>query len=49
MLQENGFWKEILISRYDGWRNLRSHVNKDSLWWRDLRKFWNLEDWGNIF
>jgi len=22
---------------------------KESVWWRDIRKFWNLEEWGNDF
>jgi len=36
---KGGLWKEILKSKYGGWRSLkegRLH-NKDSLWWRDLK------------
>jgi len=30
---------------------LRSQIqiSKQSLWWRDIRKVWNLEEWGNDF
>ncbi|XP_068472094.1 uncharacterized protein [Phaseolus vulgaris] len=49
--EERIFWKDILDSKYGGWRGLRSHGQscKDSIWWRDLRKVWNLEEWGNDF
>jgi len=51
MSQESGFWKEILVSKYGGWRNLRSQacINKESIWWRDLEKVWKLVEWGNDF
>jgi len=49
--EERIFWKDILDSKYGGWRGLRSHGQscKESIWWRDLRKVWNLEEWGNDF
>lgn len=39
--EEGGLWKEILDSKYGGWRNLRSEENnpKESNWWKDLKKF----------
>jgi len=48
---ERSLWKVILESKYGGWRGLRSQgqVCKESLWWRDLRKVWYLEGWGNDF
>jgi len=49
--EKRSLWKNILDSKYDGWRGLRSQVQnyKESLWWRDIRKVWNLEEWGNDF
>jgi len=34
-----------------GGGGLRSQVQngKHSLWWRDIRKVWNLEEWSNDF
>jgi len=49
--ENDGMWKEILESKYRGWRNLqeqRSNV-KDSSWWRDLKGVWGMEDWGKSF
>jgi len=36
---------------YGGWKGLRSWVqnSKEFVWWRDIRKVWNLEEWGNDF
>jgi len=48
---KGGLWKEVLHSKYGGWRSLKKvglH-NKDSLWWRDLKAIWKLEDWGRNF
>jgi len=49
--EERSFWKDILVSKYGGWRGLKSQgqIRKESLWWRDLRKVWFLEGWGNDF
>jgi len=49
--EERSFWKDILVSKYGGWRGLKSQGQfcKESLWWRDLRKVWYLEGWGNDF
>ena len=36
-------WKEILDSKYGGWRSLRNQDKKykESQRWRDLKKVWN--------
>jgi len=36
---KGGLWKQILESKYGGWRSLKESrvYNKDSLWWRDLK------------
>jgi len=49
--EERSLWKVILESKYGGWKGLRSQgqICKESLWWRDLRKVWYLEGWGNDF
>ena len=49
--EERSLWKDILVSKYGEWRDLRSQgqKSKDSVWRRDLRKVWNLEEWGNDF
>ncbi|XP_068483236.1 uncharacterized protein [Phaseolus vulgaris] len=35
-----GLWKEILDSKYGGWRSLRedNKSNRGSLWWKDLKE-----------
>jgi len=40
-----GLWKEIIVSKYGGWRSLREggKDSKDSLWWKDLKEVWSLE------
>ena len=38
---QGGLWREIIESKYGGWRNLneqRDKNNKVSLWWIDLMK-----------
>ncbi|XP_068477323.1 uncharacterized protein [Phaseolus vulgaris] len=37
--RKGGLWKQILESKYGGWRSLKESrvYNKDSLWWRDLK------------
>ena len=37
---KGGLWKEIIVSKYGGWRSLREGEkdSKDSLWWKDLRE-----------
>jgi len=44
-------WKEILDSKYGGWRSLREDVNigRTSLWWKDLMEFWGSKGWGRNF
>ncbi|XP_068498245.1 uncharacterized protein [Phaseolus vulgaris] len=39
--EKTGLWKEVLDSKYGGWRELQSQrkSNTDSLWWRDGRRF----------
>ena len=49
---ERGLWREVLESKYGGWRGLkeqRDNNSKVSLWWRDLRKVWRFEAWGRKF
>ena len=42
---KGGLWKEILVSKYGGWRCLREEgkSRKSSLCWKDLKKVWALE------
>ena len=49
--EKRSLWKDILDSMYGGWKGLRSWVqnSKEFVWWRDIRKVWNLEEWGNDF
>jgi len=37
---KGGLWKEILDSKYGGWRSLKDggKNSKDSLWWKDLKE-----------
>jgi len=44
--QKTGLWKEILDSKYGGWRDLRSRRKSrtDSLWWRDLKEVWSFDE-----
>jgi len=46
-----GLWKEILDSKYGGWRSPREGVNigRTSLWWKYLMEVWGLEGWGRNF
>ena len=48
---KGGLWKEVLDSKYGGWRNLRAGRggSSESLWWKDLREVWSLEGWGQNF
>jgi len=48
---EGGLWKEILESKYGGWRNLKEdrRGHNDFLWWKDLKLIWKLEKWGSNF
>ena len=45
-----GLWKEIIDSKYGGWRSLRedSRSNRGSLWWKDLKEVWNSEGWAEV-
>jgi len=49
--ENRSLWKNIIDFKYGGWKGLRPQVQngKESLWWRDIRKVWNLEKWGNDF
>ena len=48
---EDGLWKEVLISKYGGWRSLgeEGKGRRSSLWWKDLREVWSSEGWGRSF
>ena len=48
---KGGLWKEILVSKYGGWRSLRGEGNlkRGSLWWKDLKEVWASEGWGRSF
>jgi len=49
---EGGLWREVIDSKYGGWRGLKElHYDnsKVSLWWRDLMKVWSSEKWGRKF
>ncbi|XP_068477366.1 uncharacterized protein [Phaseolus vulgaris] len=50
-MDRGGLWKEILDSKYGGWRSLRedNKFNRGSLWWKDLKEVWNSEGWGRSF
>ena len=49
--EKNGLWREVLESKYGGWRDLRVQRNcrTNSHWWRDLEEVWSLEGWKNMF
>jgi len=49
--EEGGLWKEVFESKYNSWRKLRSVGSnpKDSISWKDLKKVWASEEWGNNF
>jgi len=40
---KGGLWKEILDSKYGGWRSLREgdKFSRGSLWWKDLKEVWD--------
>jgi len=44
--EKTGLWKEVLDSKYRGWRDLQSQrkSSTDSLWWRDLKEVWSLDE-----
>jgi len=48
---EGGLWEEVLESKYGGWRNLKEDKGSsyESLWWKDLKRIWQLQKWGNNF
>jgi len=48
---KGGLWKEILVSKYGGWRSLRGEGNfkRGFLWWKDLKEVWASEGWGRSF
>ena len=43
--EKKGLWREVLESKYGGWRDLQTQRNciTDSLWWRDLKEIWSYE------
>ena len=49
--EKQGLWKEVLDSKYGGWRDLRSQRKRctNSLWWRDLKEVWSLNGWKDKF
>ena len=48
---EVGLWKEVLISKYGGWRGLgeEGKGRSCSLWWKDLKEVWSSKGWGSCF
>jgi len=48
---EDGLWKEVLESKYGGWRSLKvsNPYRYGSLWWKDLKKVWASKDWEDKF
>ncbi|XP_068475329.1 uncharacterized mitochondrial protein AtMg00310-like [Phaseolus vulgaris] len=48
---EVGLWKEVLFSKYGGWRGLgeEGKGRNCSLWWKDLKEVWSSEGWGRSF
>ena len=48
---EVGLWKEVLFSKYGGWRFLgeEGKGRSCSLWWKDLKEVWSSEGWGRCF
>jgi len=44
-------WKDILESKYGGWRSLKEQRlhNSYSFWWRDLKEVGKQEVWGTSF
>jgi len=49
--EKESLWKEVLVSKYGEWRNLRNtRVNREeSLWWRDIKIITSKEEWGICF
>jgi len=49
--EKKGLWKEVLDSKYGGWRDPRSQRKSSthSLWWRDLKEVWSSEEWKGNF
>jgi len=50
-VEKGGVWKDVLESRYDTWRDMKSTVRnlKQSTWWKDLCKIWDGANEGNWF
>ena len=48
---KGGLWKEILISKYGGWRSLRGEgkSSRCSFWWKELEEVWASEGVGQKF
>jgi len=48
---EGDLLEEVLESKYCGYRNLKEDKGSsyDSLWWKDLKRNWQIEKWGNNF
>jgi len=49
--KKGGLWKEVLVSKYGGWRSLGEggKSSTSSLWWKDLKEVWASEGWGRSF
>ena len=49
--EENGLWKEVVVSKYGGWRKIRAQEVKryNSLWWKDLKEVWRFQGWKGNF
>jgi len=43
----DGFVERSSLLKIGGWRDLRSQrkSSSDSLWWRDLKEVWTLDEW----
>jgi len=39
-LEKGGLWKEVIVSKYGGWRSLGGEGirSRSSLWWKDLKE-----------
>jgi len=48
---EIDLWKEVVESKYRGWRNVWAQTRCKSyfLWWRDLKEVWSLKGWKGNF
>jgi len=49
--EERGLWKEVVESKYGGWRSLRNQRigRPEPLCWKDLEEIWRSEGWKGSF